>query len=208
MVGDDAAIALRAAVPAGPGVVLIAGTGSVAYAENGDRKVLVGGLGSVVGDEGSAFAIGMAAVRLYGRVLDGRARRDETSDLVARVLDAADRDAYLAAVYDAKLDPAAIAALAPPILAFAGKANRASSRIVQEASKELGDLVKSATAQAGLLDESPAVVLAGGLLRENSLLTFLLGTRIVGDIPGAAVIQGGDPPVLGALRIAEALLAS
>ena len=108
-VGGDAPIALRAAIPSGPGVVLIAGTGSTAYAENGDRRVRIGGLGYLVGDEGSAFAIGMAAVRLYGRVLDGRARADETSDLVARTLDAVDRDAYLAALYDAPLVPASSA---------------------------------------------------------------------------------------------------
>ena len=52
--------------------------------------------------------VGMAAVRLYGRVLDGRAKADETTDLVARTLDAPDRDAYLNAVYDAPLVPATL----------------------------------------------------------------------------------------------------
>jgi N-acetylglucosamine kinase-like BadF-type ATPase len=204
-VGGDAPIALRAAIPSGPGVVLIAGTGSTAYAENGSKSARVGGLGYKVGDEGSAFAIGMAAVRLYGRVLDGRARADETSELVARTLDAADRDAYLAALYGAPLVPARIAALAPPIIAFAGKGNRASTRIVQEAAKELGDLLKSAVTLAGLGDDSPPVALAGGLLRENSLLSYLLETRIFADIAGASVVRGGDGAVRGALRLAETL---
>jgi len=208
VVGDDAAIALRAAVPSGPGAVVVAGTGSIAYAENGDRRVRVGGLGYRVGDEGSAFAIGMAAVRHYGRVLDGRARRDETSDLAARALEANDRDAYVAALYDAPLVPARFAALAPAIIAFAGKGNFIATRIVQEASQDLGNLVKSAALQAGLGDASPPVVLAGGLLSENSLLTFLLETRIVGDIPGAQILRGGDGAARGALRLAETLLAS
>lgn len=207
VVGDDARIALRAALPDGPGAVVIAGTGSVAYAENDERRVRVGGLGHRVGDEGSAFAIGMAAVRHYGRVLDGRARRDETSDLVARALDAHDRDAYLAALYEAPIVPARLAALAPAIVAFGGKGNVVAKRIVQEASQDLGVLVKSAVTQAGLLDASPTVVLAGGLLQENSLLTFLLETRIVGDVPGAHVIRGGDAAARGALRLAEVLLA-
>ena len=207
VVGDDAAIALRAAVPDGPGAVVVAGTGSVAYAENGGRRVRVGGLGYRIGDEGSAYAIGMAAVRHYGRVLDGRARRDETSDLVARTLDAPDRDAYVAALYDAPIVPARFAVMAPSIIAFAGKGNFIATRIVQEASQELGNLVKSVVAQAGLTDTSPAIVLAGGLLRENSLLSFLLATRIVGDVPGAHVIRGGDGAARGALRLAETLLA-
>ena len=136
-VGDDAAIALRAALPEGDGAVLIAGTGSTAYAEHGERAQRVGGLGYLAGDEGSAFWIGMQAVKLYGRVLDGRAGRDETTDLVARALDAPDRERYLGALYDAELSPAPIAALAPSIVAFAGKGNRASTKIVQQAALEL-----------------------------------------------------------------------
>jgi glucosamine kinase len=206
-VADDAGIALRAAIPAGPGIVLIAGTGSVAYAENGDRRARVGGLGYLAGDEGSAFAIGMAAVRLYGRVLDGRARADETTDLVARTLGALDRDAYLAALYDAPLAPAAIAALAPAIVAFAGKGNRVSTKIVQQAGSDLGDLLKSAAKAVDLIETSPTVALAGGLFAENSLLSFLLETRIIGDLPGALIVRGGDGAAIGALRLAEALAA-
>jgi N-acetylglucosamine kinase-like BadF-type ATPase len=206
-VGDDALIALRAAVPAGPGIVLIAGTGSVAYAENGAKTARAGGLGYLAGDEGSAFAIGMAAVRLYGRVLDGRQRADETTDLVARALDAPDRDAYIAALYDAPLVPAAIASLAPAIIAFAGKGNRTATKIVQTASSDLGDLLKSVAKAVDLLEASPTIVLAGGLFAENSLLSFLLETRIVGDLPGALTVRGGEGAEIGALRLAEAAAA-
>lgn len=207
VVEDDAAIALRAMIPTGPGIVLIAGTGSVAYAENGAQSARVGGLGYLVGDEGSAFSIGMAAVRLYGRVLDGRARADETTELVARALDAPDRSAYLAALYDTPLRPADIAVLAPSIVAFAGKGNRASTKIVQQAGLELGDLIKSAAKAVDLLEASPSIGLAGGLFDENSMLSFLLETRIIGDLPGALVVRGGDGAAIGALRRAEMLAA-
>ena len=202
-VGDDAAIALRAAIPDGAGAVLIAGTGSVAYAEHGARAQLAGGLGYLAGDEGSAFWIGMQAVKLYGRVLDGRATRDETTDLVARTLDAPDRERYVAALYDAPLKPAKVASLAPSIIAFAGKGNRASTKIVQAAALELGDLVKSALRAVELLDASPRIALAGRLFAENSLLSFLIETRLNGDVAGAAIVKGGDAPVRGALRLAE-----
>jgi N-acetylglucosamine kinase-like BadF-type ATPase len=206
VVGDDAAIAFRAAIPAGDGAVLIAGTGSTAYAQHGEQSQRVGGLGSVAGDEGSAFWIGMQAVKVYGRVLDGRASRDETTDLVARVLGVTDREGYIAALYDRAPDPAQIAALAPSIIAFAGKGNRASTKIVQQAAQELGDLVKAALRAVQLLEASPRIALAGGLFRENSLLTFLLETRLNGDIAGAAIVKGGDEPARGALRLAERLV--
>ena len=206
VVGHDAAIALRAAVPAGPGAVLVAGTGSVAYAEGPAGSALVGGHGYLLGDEGSAFALGMAAVRQYARVLDGRASRDETSDLAARALHAPDRAALHAAIYDAPLEPAVVAALAPAIVGFAGKGNRVATKLVQDAAKELGDLLKAAVRGAGLLEASAPIVLAGGLLRENSLLTFLLETRLTGDYTGAEIVRGGDEPVRGALRLAERAL--
>ncbi|HEY6236752.1 MAG TPA: BadF/BadG/BcrA/BcrD ATPase family protein [Candidatus Elarobacter sp.] len=204
-VGDDAAIAFRAAIPNGDGAVLIAGTGSTAYAEHGELSQRVGGLGYAAGDEGSAFWIGMQAVKLYGRVLDGRANRDETTDLVARSLDVADRESYVAALYDRALDPAHIAALAPSVIAFAGKGNRASTKIVQQAAQELGDLVKAALRAVQLLEASPRIAFAGGLFRENSLLTFLLETRLNGDVAAAAIVKGVDEPVRGALRLAERL---
>ena len=206
MVGDDAAIAFRAAIPEGDGAVLIAGTGSTAYAEHGELSQRVGGLGYFAGDEGSAFWIGMQAVKLYGRVLDGRANRDETTDLVARLLDVTDREGYIAALYDRVADPAQIGALAPSIIAFAGKGNRASTKIVQQAAQELGDLVKAALRSVQLLEASPRIALAGGLFRENSLLTFLLETRLNGDVAGAAIVKGGDEPARGALRLAERLV--
>jgi glucosamine kinase len=205
VVGDDAAIALRAAIPDGDGAVLIAGTGSTAFAQRGDETVRVGGLGYLAGDEGSAFWIGMQAVKLCGRVLDGRANRDETTDLVVRALGAADREAYVAALYDRAPDPAQIASLAPSVIAFAGKGNRASTKIVQQAAQELGDLVKAALRAVNLLEASPRIAFAGGLFRENSLLSFLLETRLNGDVPGAAIVKGGDEPVRGALRLAERL---
>ena len=63
--------------------------------------------------------------------------------------------------------------------------------------------MKSAIRIAGLTDANPRVALAGGLFAENSMLSFLLETRIVGDTPGAAIVKSGESPVRGALRLAE-----
>jgi N-acetylglucosamine kinase-like BadF-type ATPase len=206
-VTGDVECALRAAIPEGPGIVLIAGTGSVAYAENGAKRVRAGGYGYLAGDEGSAFAIGFAAVKLLARTYDGRAHADETTALAARALDCSDRDSLLAALYAAPIEVAKIAALAPSIVGFAGKGNRASTRIVQGAALELGDLLRNAALQAGLAEASPAIAFAGGLLRENSLLSFLLENRVTNEIPGAAIVRLRDEPASAALHFAEAMLA-
>ncbi len=204
-VEDDARAALRAVIPEGPGLAIVAGTGSVAYGENGDLRVRTGGAGYVLGDEGSGFAIGLAALKLLARTFDGRTQPDETTALAARAFEASDRDGLFAAVYGERLDVARVAGLAPGILAFAGKGNRASTKIVQTAAQELGDLLKSAARQCGLAEASPAVAFAGGLLRENSLLSFLLEARVINEIPGATVLRARDEPARAALRFAEQL---
>jgi N-acetylglucosamine kinase-like BadF-type ATPase len=112
----------------------------------------------------------------------------------------------LAAIYRAPLDVARVAALAPSILGFAGKGNRVSAKIVQGAAQDLGDLVRTAAQHSGLKDASPSVVFAGGLLRENSVLSFLLETRITNEVAGASVLRLRDEPAHAALRFAEALL--
>ncbi|HTV72536.1 MAG TPA: BadF/BadG/BcrA/BcrD ATPase family protein [Candidatus Acidoferrales bacterium] len=205
-VQDDTAIALRAAIPHGPGIVLIAGTGSVAYAENGEHRVRVGGSGYLLGDEGSAFAIGLAAVKLLARVFEGRARADETTEFVQHALDVPHREALLAAMYDASpLDVARIAALATGVVALAGDGNRAATKIVQSAAQDLADLVRAAARQAALAEESPVIAFAGGLLRENSLLTYILQTRLQGDLAGATIVRTDVEPAQAALRFAQAL---
>ena len=203
---DDITIAFRAAIPKGDGIVLVAGTGSVAYAEHGERRIRVGGLGHVLGDEGSGFWIGWQAVRLLARVLDSRATADETTDLAARTLAVETRERLVALVYDAPLDVARIAAMAPAVVAFAGKGNRRATKIVQNAAQELGDLVVSAARQADLVERDPHIGLAGGLFRENTLLSYLLQARLQAEFPLALVARAQEPPARAALRFAEAML--
>jgi N-acetylglucosamine kinase-like BadF-type ATPase len=108
------------------------------------------------------------------------------------------------------LDVARIASLAPGIIAFAGKGNRASRAIVEDAARDLADLIAAAVAQAGLAQDAPRIALAGGLLREPSLLTSLLDARLALVLPGCAI----EPANLGrsaeraALRFAHALAAA
>jgi len=206
VVAGDAETALRAAIPAGPGIVVIAGTGSVAYAENGERRACIGGYGYLLGDEGSAFAIGLVAARLLARVYDGRSAADALTDRVERALGCHDREGLLAATYGTPVDVAKLAGLAPSVLALADGGNVAATKIVTDAARDLGDLVCVAAARTGLAETLVAVALAGGLLREDGLLSDLLQSRIAGDLPGASIVRMRDEPVRAALRFAEAML--
>jgi N-acetylglucosamine kinase-like BadF-type ATPase len=137
---SDVEAAYLAALGAVPGVLLLAGTGSIALGrDRHGRFARAGGLGPLLGDDGSAFSIGRAWLR--AAVAPARARRIATSpDAVARV-----------------------AALAPGVLRRARRGDRTARRVVRDAQAALAALAAHTARALGL---RPPITLswAGGLL--------------------------------------------
>jgi N-acetylglucosamine kinase-like BadF-type ATPase len=137
---SDVEAAYLGAIGAAPGVLLLAGTGSIALGrDRRGRFVRSGGLGPLLGDDGSAFSIGRAWLR--EAVPPARARRIATApDAVARV-----------------------AALAPGVLRRARRGDRIARRVVREAQQALAALAAHAARSLRL---RPPITLswAGGLL--------------------------------------------
>jgi len=142
---SDVEAAYLAALGPSPGVLLLAGTGSIALGrDRRGRWSRAGGLGPLLGDDGSAFTVGRAWLR-SSSVPPSRARHIATApDAVAR-----------------------IAALAPSVLRRARKGNRTAQRIVREAQHALADLVETA-AKRGHQRQSIQVSWAGGLLTNEN----------------------------------------
>ncbi|MGA8535327.1 MAG: BadF/BadG/BcrA/BcrD ATPase family protein, partial [Candidatus Tumulicola sp.] len=205
-VTHDAHIALRAAVPAGDGIVLIAGTGSLAYADVRGKRFRAGGGGYALGDDGSGYAIGSAALKLLLRYFEGRAPRTALVEALAAHSGAENAGDLIAFVYGTGSPVATVAAVAPVVLELANAGERAATKVVQAAAMELFELVRSvcALAQAGEI-ELP-LAFSGGLLNENGMLTYLIETRIGNDLPYLRIIKGGPPPHFGALAQARELL--
>lgn len=203
---DDALIALRAAVPEGDGVVIISGTGSIAYARAGEQSFRAGGHGFLLGDEGSGASIGVAAVRLLLRVYDGRAPRDGFIEAVESVLDVDSIDETTQAIYGDPDPVKKLASLAPAVLACASDGERSATKIVQAAALDLADLLKAVVRSARIGDREVPIVFSGGLLAQNSLLTYLLETRVTNDYP--QFIPRKNPPAAeyGALAMARLLV--
>ena len=138
---SDVEGAYLAALGADAGVLLLAGTGSIALGR--DRRghfTRAGGLGPLLGDDGSAFAIGRAWLRTDA-VTPVRARRVATApDAVARV-----------------------AALAPSVVRRAGEGHRGARLVLREAQRALADLAVRAARPLGRR-RPVAVSWAGGLL--------------------------------------------
>lgn len=205
-VRDDAFIALRAAVPDGNGVVLIAGTGSIAYAQNGEESYRCGGYGYLMGDDGSGFAIGSSALKHLCKSYDGRVSRDALVERLEERLGVRQLSDVLELVYGSTSPAGRIAALAPLVLELAQTSERSATKIVQTAGLELFDLLKSVVKRAGLTGSDAPIAFAGGLLSSNSLLTYLLETRLLNEFPTMPIRKDNPEPCLGALAQAQRLL--
>jgi N-acetylglucosamine kinase-like BadF-type ATPase len=203
-VRDDAHIALRAGVEQGDGCVLIAGTGSIAYAEVGSDRFRNGGYGYLIGDDGSGFSLGAAAIKHVMRAHDGRAQIDDFVRNIEDALQAHDPASILQRVYGDARAVTLVASLAPVVLASANEGARFAARIVQQAALDLYELIKSLIKRAGLGADAP-IVFAGGLLRQNSTLTFLLESRLHADLPNMPIHKNASDPALCAMYLAERL---
>ena len=203
---EDAVIALRAGVPTGDALALIAGTGSVAYAEIGAERFRVGGYGYLVGDEGAGFSIGSAAVRLLLRSYDGRAPHDAFLQAAALMLGVSNAQETIARIYDAQRPVSELATLAPLTIAHAGAGERSAAKIVQAAALELFELIKALVRCTGIETRALPLLFAGGLLAENTLLTYLLETRVSNELPNLIPLKQAPAPCLGALALARALV--
>lgn len=208
-VDADAAIALEDAFHDGPGVLLIAGTGSVAYGR-GPTGILArcGGWGPVCGDEGGGVWIGRRALSVATAASDGR---EPESALTGVVLTAA----QVATVHDligwaAAAGPSELASLAPAVLHCAGSGDLRANAVVSFAAEELVLHVRTLARQL-FGDERAAVpvAFAGGLLDRRSLLRARVEHRLKSAVPGAVLDPLRDVvPARGAVRHAIQMLAS
>jgi len=204
-VGDDTDAALAGAFRGGPGVVVIAGTGSGAAGRDATgRGVRVGGHGFLLGDEGGGYWIGREAVRAALRAADGTGPPTALQDVVRAAfgqLLAAERQ-----VHERPTDRQLLARLVPAVAAAAGQppapaldrgpvatagGDAEARRILAEAAGHLVDLAGAVRAGLGPLP----VAGVGGIFR-CALVRYAF-TAATGAVDPA------EPPELGALRLLD-----
>src|SRR5262245_58547912 len=112
LVVNDALIALEAGIATPPGIVVVAGTGSIAYGrDTRGRAARAGGWGYVLGDEGSGYWIGRHALQAVMRAADGRAPDTALVPLVLERFGVRRAQDLVQEVYFRLTQPSAIAGL-------------------------------------------------------------------------------------------------
>lgn len=202
-VTDDAEPVLAAASSDRVGVALIAGTGSLAWGRDrvGDVQ-RCGGWGYLFGDEGSGYAIGIAALRAAARSADGRGPTTQLLPVLCEHFQIDRPEGLVEAVYGKTLSRQAIARLSEWVFGVADRDDVADT-IVDRAAEDLAGMVNTLAGKLRF-DVSgppppPVLALAGGLLTHSNRLSERVIRRITFPF---ADVQRVPEPVAGAVRLA------
>lgn len=198
---NDSFVALRAGTEASYGVVLVAGTGSVAAGRNREGRVFrTLGEGPILGDVGAASDVSDAAVRA---VADAYTGRGPATVLTAELCDltGCGSAAEFLEWYSRGLEQLRDGAAA--VVRAADGGDRVAQGIMRWAGTALGGSAALVARQLDMLGGEFDVVLSGGLFRAGSaMLTDSLTGVLHPVAPHARLVHLDPPPVVGAVLMA------
>jgi len=200
----DTVIALEAAFGAGPGVIAIAGTGSIVYGRDAaGHTARAGGWGFAVSDEGSGHWIGRRSI---SAILSARDQGLETA-LTAMVLQAWKLNTIDELVQQANSTPPPdFPRLFPIVLRAAEEADSTARDLLSDAGAKLATL--AAIVVRRLAPRAPVallpVAMTGSVFRQSPYVRQIFYNTLQTSFPGLDVRQDLADPVEGALARARA----
>ena len=173
----DQEIALRGAMD-GPGIVVIAGTGSICFGKNGEGETArSGGYGHLIDDGGSGYAIGRDVLSCAVRTVDGRCQAHAMLRAVCERL-ATGPEGIVPFVYAPDTDKAAVAKFSDIALELADRGDPAAAEILQREARELAELVRAVQTRLGM--PQCRIALLGGLLTRENPYRRMVAERLSG----------------------------
>jgi glucosamine kinase len=207
--GEGRVVFARGGVFRPHGLALVAATGATAWVVRADdgRSKGFGGWGSLLGDEGSAHALGVSVLRAAGRAWEGRL--DQPTRLPQALaahfnFDPADfRGGMVQRAYHPALTRAEIAALAPLATRLASEGDAIASRLVAKAAADLSGLALHAAHTMFSPDERFDLVAAGGLINAGEMILGPLRAAFARDFPQVELRIGSEDPAIAVANLAR-----
>ena len=189
----DAEIALYGATEGKPGLVIIAGTGSICCGVNArGRRACAGGWGPVVGDEGSGSWIARRALRAVARATDGRGQKTTLVEAACDYFNVAAADDLSTAVYAPSVTNTRIAGFGSRVVEAAKRRDAVAREIVEGAGRELALAAAAVVRKLKMERERFQVAYVGGVFAAGALILDPLSEELARVAPRAFVA----PPVL------------
>lgn len=202
VVHTDYSIAFDDAFGQGTGILLVAGTGSVAVGRGPTGAMArCGGWGPVFGDEGGGAWIGRRALSIVAAAADGREPETALTGAVLTATESAEVADLIA--WAASASPSDLATLAPVVVQTADAGDLRANSLLDLATEELALHVRALARQL-FTDERAAIpmALSGGLLGHGGALRKRVAQRLKHAVPGAQLGSDEVVPARGAVRAA------
>ena len=200
IIHNDVECALKASLQSADGIMVVAGTGSIALRSLNHTQVRSGGWGSQIGDEGSAFWMGRYVLSIFSQMADGRLPKTELYDLVMETLVLDEPTDIIVHLNDHPHPKEATASLARIAYLAYQKGDKQCIQIFEDAAFELAKLVRC------LHYESPSTIpvkCTGGVFEAKEAilkpLKHLLGKEYTVEL-------SQNPPIYGAYLFAKQAL--
>ena len=201
VVGHDAPTALFGATAGKPGIVVIAGTGSVVYGENERGETTkIGGLGFLFSDEGSGFWLALQTIRLAIKEQDGLIKPAGLEQLVLNFFGRGKIRELTNDFYNAKITRDDLASFAKAAHEAAAKGNVVIQEQIKFGAGVLVASVESAARRLNFEKEFP-VAGVGGMFR-GELMRKCFQEILEEKLPNAVFTEPRFNPAIGALLLA------
>ena len=203
VITTDASLVLEEGLMEGWGIAVISGTGSMVLGKNQQGESFrSGGWGNILGDEGSAYALGMGALKLVTQIADGRKKTSLLNEKILANLQITHAQEIVAMLSGKKLEKARIAGLAIEVLHAQEQGDQNAAVLINEQAGLLSACVVAVYNQMKIKDEMVPLTLAGSLLCKSDEYR-----RVFLEHLSCANIKLGmltlvHEPALGALRLA------
>ncbi len=204
MVTNDGLIALAGAMAGGPGIIAIAGTGSIAYGRNAERRFQrAGGWGYIYGDEGGGFDLTRQAVRAALRHEEGWGPPTSLRQLLLEATGASDANDLLHRFYTTEYSRPQIASYARLVDQAAAGGDAVAHSLLMNAAQQLVTYATAVRRQLFTTRQPVRVACIGGVFRSGPLRERFRMLMELED--GAEVIEPIYGPAAGALLEAYAV---
>jgi len=202
VIESDARAALEGAFRGGSGIILIAGTGSIAFAKDCSGGIVrAGGWGRYLDDEGSGYFIGKKAIRALAHVIDKTGPATQLVESLAESFGLKDHATIIESIYRKNFD---IASVAPLVLRGAENKDPVCLAIIEEAALALCGYVSVLAQKIGGRGKGGEIplVLIGGLIAHDSVLAKAVSKYITENIRRVAIVEPAGTPAQGAALLA------
>jgi N-acetylglucosamine kinase-like BadF-type ATPase len=201
-IDHDCRIALAGGLSGRPGIVLIAGTGSSCYGQNGaGESWLAGGWGHLISDEGSSYWLGIQAMRCAVASYDGRLH-SILKDLVQDQFQLRELRDLMRRIYVIGMSRSEVASLAPLVITAARQGDTVALDLLRQGACDLAQMVGTVVDKLHFTGQNCELALVGGLFNAGDIVLSPLHVAIQNRLPDCRIVFPELPPASGAALLA------